>query len=188
MQFSTTKPPVSGNGSRVLPLVILLLLGGCSSPDIGPATGPSADEQLEAGVMITTFKPLAFTVEHRKWDVAFFSDEVGDLDIPEPVARKWKTKYAVFSRGLVEAAKKAKLHAGSLAKILEIIQGAEENRRLAVLPVPAHETMLDGELVWAVALYWENETAVKEGAGMGHQREFIFTQKTFKQVGFSTCG
>jgi len=126
-------------------------------------------------------------VERHKYpsDPWFFQDGGSNVEIPKSLARQWKTHYAAFSRSLVSAAKKEKLESTSLGKILEIVRNAKEN---AGLPVAAHATKVNGELVWVVSLRWELEGLVKEGSTMGHIRSFTFTQKTLKQIDFNTCG
>ena len=104
------------------------------------------------------------------------------------MGRKWHTNYSVCSKALVESAEREHLDSSSLAKILQKLRTAPENKNLAILPVAARSTKQDGELVWVVVLRWEIEKWVADGAKLVHIREFTVTQKTLKQVGFTTCG
>ncbi len=110
-----------------------------------------------------------------------------DVEIPESLARQSQTNYAEFSSALVAAAEHAKLDSASLAKILELVRGAKENKGLAVVPVAAHATRRDGELVWVVSLRWEGEKWVSSDGDMSHFSSFTFTQKTLRKVAFDSC-
>jgi hypothetical protein len=112
-----------------------------------------------------------------------------DFLIFEPqTSRRWRTNYTVFSQALVESAKKEHLDSSSLARILKSLRSAPVNEHDAILPVAARSTMREGELVWVVTFRWEIAKWVADGAKLVHIEEFTVTQKTLKQVNFSTCG
>jgi hypothetical protein len=103
------------------------------------------------------------------------------------ISRQWGTNYSVFSQALVESAKKEHLDFSSLAKVLEKLRSAPLHQYRAILPVAARSSTLDGEPVWVVSLRWETLNWVAKGHWMEHIEEFTVTQKTLKQILFSTC-
>ena len=113
----------------------------------------------------------------------------GSAQFTGRVVRDWKDNYEVLSKALVEAAAKAHLHSESLAQILPNLRRAPENKWLAVLPVAAHSTAVDGMPVWVVAFRWEGESWIHKNKtpNLSHIRYFVVTQKTLEQIGFSTC-
>ncbi len=102
-------------------------------------------------------------------------------------SRKWETNYSVFSSVLVEVAKKEQLDSSSLAKVLEQVRSAPLHKYRVVLPVAARSSTFDGELVWVVSLRWETLNLVATGSWLEHIEEFTVSQKTLKQISFSTC-
>jgi hypothetical protein len=103
------------------------------------------------------------------------------------ISRQWGTNYTVFSEALVESAKKEHLDFSSLAKVLEQVRSAPVHQYRAILPVAARSVLRDGVPVWVVSLRWETLNWVAKGHWMEHIEEFTVTQKTLKQIGFSTC-
>ena len=187
------------------PKIILLLLGAtCVAVHAADSsTNQPPSQEAECGVVIFSIRsgqPIV-GIERRQ----FYSDPYFGqawLDGPKftsQIIQQWQTNYDVFSKVLVAAAEKAHLDSASLAKILQKIRTAPENTNLVVLSVAAHETTLNGEPVLAVGLRWESvfiegiildASKTKQSAAnshLGHVRYFIFTRKTLKQVGFSTC-
>jgi hypothetical protein len=162
-------------------IILLLLLGTCS----GAFAGQSSKNQSEGWVYIRSIRGRQPIVSVQRGE---FPADHRFMEFDVQTARRWQTNYAVFSKALVEAAHKNGLDSPSLAKILQNVRTASENKGLAVLPVAAHSTKSDGEEVWVVTFRWENATWVAKDASLTHIREFTFTRKTLKQIGFSTCG
>ena len=162
-------------------LILLFVLGSC----VGAPAGQSSTNQSEARLFISAVRggrPIV-SIEGGEFssDRDFFKFQAG-------MTRQWQTNYGICSKALVESAKKEGLDAASLAKILQVLRGAPENKSLAVLPVAAHSTKSEGEQVWIVTFRWENAMWVSRlGANLAHIREFTVTQKTLKQIGFSAC-
>ena len=146
--------------------------------------------EVRQGVPITATVRKYFSVRYffKGWREA-----VQELDTK--TIRDWRKNYDVFSKALVKEAEESKLESASLAKILKLILEDPENKDIALLPVSAHSMKLDGEPVWIVTLKWEMASAVVPGgtgvaslqATLAHERDFTFTQKTLKKVGFITC-
>jgi hypothetical protein len=177
---------------KLLPLVFAACFSVYAEGTRTNQAPASVSSDIDVGVLITTLspdRPIIVGIERHKYpdDPWFFQDAGGTPEIPKSLALQWQTNYAFFSKSLVLAAEKAKLDSSSLAKILETVRGAKENRGLAILPVAAHATKVNGELVWVVSLRWEGEKWVMEEGDMIHIRSFTITQKTLKQVDFSTC-
>lgn len=130
---------------------------------------------------ISSFQPLTITTDHRD-----------DLprpctpEIPKAVALQWNTNYGFFSEHLVSAAEQAHLDSPSLATILSTLRGSKENRGLAILPVQALSTWVDGMAVWVVNFRWEQAGLASDGY-VGHVRSFTFTQKNLKLITWQTC-
>ena len=163
---------------RVLfPLALMIgALSGCTAVTDDSHPDVSAPVEVDAGVQIHSLAPITVTVEHRRFpsDPRFFQDDGGNIGIPESLARQWKTNYMLFSKALLSAAEKEQLDSVSLGKILELARSPERNPGLALLPVAAHQTKLNGEWVWVVSLRWEVERLVIEpGTGLGHIRSFM---------------
>lgn len=151
---------------------------------LSASAGQSSTNQSQAWLFVSSVRGGRPIVSIERGD--FSSDRHFEFD--SKMARKWRTNYGVCSKALVESAQREHLDFSSLAKILQNLRTAPENKNLAILPVAARSTKQDGELVWAVVLRWEIEKWVADGAKLVHIREFTVTQKTLKQVGFSTCG
>ena len=130
---------------------------------------------------ISSFQPITITTDHRE-------------DLPRPctpeisksIALQWHTNYGFFSEHLVSAAEQAHLDSPSLTKILSTLRGAKENKGLAILPVEALSTWVNGMAVWVVGFRWEQEGLVSDGY-VGHVRSFTFTQKDLKLITWQTC-
>jgi len=102
-------------------------------------------------------------------------------------SRQWETNYSVFSSAIVESAKKEQLDFSSLAKVLAQVRFAPLHEYRVVLPVAARSSTLDDEPVWVVSLRWEGRDLVAKGSWLEHIEEFTVSQKTLKQISFSTC-
>lgn len=161
---------------------------GCTTVINDAPLSTSGPSEFDAGVIILSVAPLSAGAEHRQYPSDPLFNHGPSLDLFEDVGRGWKTNYVLFSQALVSAAEREKLDSASLAAILELARSPDRNPGLTVLPVAAHQTKLNGELVWVVALRWEIERLVNQGTGLGHIRWFTFTQKTLRQVDFRTCG
>ena len=171
---------------RAFQLILIILLTASLR-----ALAGDASTNAEAGVFIQAFRsgrPIT-GVERLNFSSDRFFEKWGEApEFSGQVIRRWRTNYAVFSKALVTAAEKEHLDTSSLAKILQIIRTAPENKGLAILPVAVHSTKQDGQPVWVVALQWEGAAWAAHTGRLGHIRRFTVTQKTLKQVDFSTCG
>ena len=139
--------------------------------------------KLDKGVPVTQAETNDF---HTSKMLRIWEKQTPDVEPEKP--REWRRLYGSFSTALVASAAQAGLHSSSLQELLKSLLTAKENKGLAVLPVAAHETHENGEAVWCIALKWEGEGAVTNGAALAHIRVFTFNQKTLKQTGFFTCG
>jgi len=167
-------------GHQVRTFVFLVL----SLASMGAFAGGSSTNQSEMRVFISSVRGGRPVVRVEQGKPASKSEF---FRFSSKTCRQWQTNYSVCSKALVDAAEKKHLDSLSLAKILQNLRAAPENKNLAILPVAAHSTRSDGELVWVVALRWEGESWVAKSARLDHLRFFTITQQTLKQLAFSTC-
>jgi hypothetical protein len=156
-----------------------LLLTCFAAPAVGSSTN-----QSEATLFISSIRGEQPIVRVERND---FPSEPDLCHFSPQMVRQWQTNYGLCSEALVAAAQKDRLDSSSLAKILRTIRTAPENNGLAVLPVAAYSTTKDGERVWLISLRWERERSAIDWGTLSHIRNFTFTQKSLKQVGFMTC-
>jgi hypothetical protein len=98
---------------------------------------------------------------------------------------KWKENFAAFAEALVTKTKAQKLDSASLRKVLALVL-KDSKDEIAYLPVGAYQTTLDAKPVWIITVKWEYPT-MGGGAGLVHNRIFVFDQKTLELVGYDTC-
>ena len=104
--------------------------------------------------------------------------------------RQWRRDYESFSEALIKKASSSGFDSTCLSAILKLVLADTNGQPLAYVPVAAYETTLNSEAVWIVVVHWEecfgseNPVRVRQ---LSHVREYAFTQKDRKQVGFATC-
>ncbi len=162
-------------------LILLVVCVRC----VGAPAGQPSTNQSDAWVFISSVRGGHPIVSVQRKD---FPPGHDFFEFDSQMSRRWQTNYTVCGNALVASAKKEHLDSSSLAKILRSLRSAQENRGLAILPVAAQSRTQGGQLVWVVVLHWENARWAADGAKLVHVREFTVTQKTLKQIGFSTCG
>jgi len=104
----------------------------------------------------------------------------------------WQDTYQAASETLCAMAGQKGLDSSSLKKCLELAQVHGEG--LAYVPVAAFWCPIDKEHgLWVLAIHWESpgykdEAGVMHYEKMQHVRSLGYDSKTFKLVGFFTCG
>jgi hypothetical protein len=159
-------------------LAIVGLLCGCAAPIRG-TTEALVVRKMSDVLPVEENRRELFLWRH-------FANKPEEQQFNSQTARGWRQKYAGFAATLVKKAAQQRYDSTSLSSVLKAIQGDPDLGSVALLPVGAYVTTLDGEPVWIVVLKWEVPSSPRDL--LAHIRVYAFTQREIKKVGFVTCG
>ena len=141
----------------------------------------------EAAVVKVLEKPLPAEAEQRgSFLFANFANKPEEQQFECYTGRRWKSNFSRFSKVIVQKAEAQGLDSKSLQRVFEaVLKGCDGH--IALLPVGAYQTTLNGELVWVVPFKWESLDLDGKGVALSHIRVMAFEQKTCRNVGWTTC-
>ena len=96
----------------------------------------------------------------------------------------WQERFAVFGNQMMQKARSQGLDEASLQVALDRMLEHAFGAAIALLPVGAYQTTLDGVPVWIVVAKWEYPGFADK---LTHVRIFAFDQKTMNLLGLATC-
>ena len=167
----------------ILVIVLAITCIGTASYAAAEKPGPDAVIVKE----LTAPMPQLDEEKHKfLWDS--FANKPDEEKFSSYTTVKWRQTFETFADTLVKKAADQKLDSISLRKALDLVL-KNANDKVALLPVGAYQTTLDGSLVWIVVIKWENTPSKesKEHYSLGHISARVFDQKTLKDVGYMTC-